>query len=469
MRKKSPAKPTAADLETLTALLAKFPGIIEAARPVDPRDARTVKEVIGLYLDDAKSAVTADHYAHSGATLNLFAEKFGTRTIGECIPHDLKSWIAAHDAWASGWTRQRINACVQRAFNWAHSMRLIRENPFKGTHQEAGDARRPMTEEEYRALLRASHADFRRMLLFLRLSGARPAEMRAMRWSDVDWERRVVVLKKHKTSAKTRKPRLIVMVPALIKLLTWIQQHQSVDCTADWLGKLLANGPVKAGEVNRLAKKKKISYRMLQRARARIGARPCRVGGYAGNGCTVYKIVPPTSAPDPAVDAMRAILRNGPMLATEVNARMREKGFNRDQAHAALEAVGIRKIVPGPRGKLPTVYELSATSQDREGHVFLNAYGQPWTRAALCRRMKRMRKKAGLKVGCSAYGLRHLFAVNGAKLGLNIKTLANLMGHTQISTTAHYLSYLGDDLDHLHESSGRIAVGSSARLSNGVH
>src|SRR5262249_51463943 len=45
-------------------------------------------------------------------------------------------------------------------------------------------------------------------------------------WGDVDCERKGVVLKEHKTARKTGRPRIIPLVPTVVKLLLWMRARQ---------------------------------------------------------------------------------------------------------------------------------------------------------------------------------------------------------------------------------------------------
>jgi integrase len=46
-----------------------------------------------------------------------------------------------------------------------------------------------------------------------------------MRWADVRFEEGAVVLQEHKTARKTGRPRIIPLVPNLIKLLLWMRER----------------------------------------------------------------------------------------------------------------------------------------------------------------------------------------------------------------------------------------------------
>jgi integrase len=46
-----------------------------------------------------------------------------------------------------------------------------------------------------------------------------------MRWANVRFDEGAVVLQEHKTARKTGRPRIIPLVPTVIKLLRWLQVH----------------------------------------------------------------------------------------------------------------------------------------------------------------------------------------------------------------------------------------------------
>lgn len=192
-----------------------------------------------------------------------------------------------------------------------------------------------MTAEEFGRLVRAlgpmrglskkdrsSRIRFLEIMIFLRLTGARPLELRGLLWTDMDLDRAEIVLQRHKTSRtqRQRKPRRIPLVPAVIRLL----------------------------------------------------------------------------------------------------ARIRRRG-------------------------------------EGDGHVFLTHRGTPWARYSIAQRLKRLRRRAGLPDDVTLYGLRHEFGTQAMLKGVDLKTLAELMGHTTTRTTEHYLHLTGQ-FTHLHDSMRRATA-----------
>jgi integrase len=219
-----------------------------------------------------------------------------------------------------------------------------------------------------------------------------------LRWEHIDWQRCVAVLPwdEHKTGRRTRRPRTIALVPVMMRLLAWLKRQRPAVPTAALLAGVLARGPLPLKEVVRRMRALGASYRMMFKARLRLGVRKRPVG----------------------------------------------KGAKR---HLVYEL---------PGGGVPAL----AVCPQGAGHIFVNARGRPWDRTSLALRMVRLREKAGLREDCRLYGLRHRFATEAVRRGVNLKTLAELLGHTSTRMTEHYV-HLGGDLTHLAEAVQRVAEG----------
>ena len=235
-------------------------------------------------------------------------------------PFHLTQWLDANPDWKSDWTLYRIVGTVKRAFEWSCRQGLIAANPFKHVNHRPGAPRRPITDAEFQALLRGAPGrrgrPFRQALIFLRYTGCRPCEMAALKWADIDLERQVIVMREHKTAKKVRKPRVVPLVPVVIKLLIHLRKHRRGD------------------------------------------------------------------------------------------------------------------------------------------HVFLNDRGNPWHRSALGLRLLRCRKRQGIPTDATLYGVRHQFGTTAIVRGVDIKTLAQLMGHESTRMTEHYL-HLSGEREHLVDSMRR--------------
>lgn len=88
--------------------------------------------------------------------------------------------------------------------------------------------------------------------------------------------------------------------------------------------------------------------------------------------------------------------------------------------------------------------------QPESKFVFLNSRGRPWTRTAIDLRLYRMRRRIGLDKDCKLYSARHAWASQAAKNGVDLKTLAELLGHTTTAMASYYVHV--EDVEHLKAS-----------------
>jgi integrase len=307
-----------------------------------------VADVIERYLKLHQDKYSPEAFALRRYYLQLFAEAHGWRKVNDkdCLPIHVEEWLTDHPEWKSEWTKAQVVSVIMRPFNWAAKKRLIPANPFRGVEKTQGEPRRPMTDAAFQKLLR--HATvwtkrkrsgnrylsgrkvcpsdkkrrqrpspagrFRQVLIFLRFTGCRPIEARNLEWSDVDLEACELVIRRHKTAKKTRKPRRVPIHPVVLKLLVFIRKLNQ----------------------------------------------------------------------------------------------------------------------PGT-------------------HVFLTHRKTPWAHGSLAQRLKRCRRAAGVAEDAKLYGLRHRFGTAAILNGVDLKTLAELMGHTTTRTTEHYL-HLAGQRQHLAEA-----------------
>lgn len=122
-----------------------------------------------------KESTTREYKRH----LDRFVAATGDCDVSTLKAHDLLKW---------GRTWHQIQA-VQRLFSWAlNDAELVDRNPFRRVKRPSlGLRRRTIDRAVLARLLRESGREFRRFLLVMRETLARPQEVRALRWEYLCW------------------------------------------------------------------------------------------------------------------------------------------------------------------------------------------------------------------------------------------------------------------------------------------
>lgn len=90
--------------------------------------------------------------------------------------------------------------------------------------------------------------------------------------------------------------------------------------------------------------------------------------------------------------------------------------------------------------------------------VFTNCMNRPWTIRALSNHLALIRERVGLPRDVRCHGARHTFATHAIMNGVDLATLAQLLGHASTKTTERYL-HLIDKRDHLNAAMERAVKG----------
>lgn len=153
--------------------------------------------------------------------------------------------------------------------------------------------------------------------------------------------------------------------------------------------------------------------------------------------------------------AMLLMLKSG-LRINEINS-VEESDFNFNQRIIALPGAKNKnrknRMVPFNEkvsreiqtllGEQKYYFEEYERENGKVTNVFRNTDGSPISENSIRRNMYRYGVKAGLKGECkfSPHALRHTFAVNFMRLGGDVRALMEILGHTSLETTSHYLKY----------------------------
>jgi integrase len=292
----------------------KFHELMATRHEVPESPKSHVADIVEAFLSWASTHTKPNTYGQYQWYGQKLAEECSRQSARDFKPIHVTRWIEK-----SGWHgSHEYNArrYTFRYFSWAVDEGILAKNPLAAMKRPKPMPRqRAITDDEYLAMLRATDSDFRPLLFALRHTGARPAEMRELKWTHVRSDH--IVLKEHKTVGKTRKPRIIHLPPVMQRFF--------------------------------------------------------------------------------------AVLRK--------------------------------------RSKAPD--------------VFLNSEGKSWTMNAVRLRVMRLKKKLGLDDDVCAYLVRHAYGTNAILNGVDVATVAELMGHASTEVTTSVYIHLAEQKSHLQNAATR--------------
>ena len=100
-------------------------------------------------------------------------------------------------------------------------------------------------------------------------------------------------------------------------------------------------------------------------------------------------------------------------------------------------------------------------------HVFKNSLGRPWSANALRLRVSRLKEKLGLDDDVCAYLLRHAFGSNAIVRGVDLATVAELMGHSSTEMASTVYVHLAEQKSHLQEAVAKVTSSKPRGASRG--
>lgn len=197
----------------------------------------TCIELAALFLQKVEVEAHSGTFAYYQARLPRWVEFCGDKPAKSLRLTDGIAYKKYLRDLTSDRTKRPLTPCTinhslraaKTALNYGVEAELLPKNPWKKIKLLPEDGRtRVATSDEFQALLRhSSDALFKQMLLVLRWTGARPGEIRVLKWNMVNWDTHCLVIpaKKSKTgnTAKIRKPRIIPIPPVVERLLRWRQ------------------------------------------------------------------------------------------------------------------------------------------------------------------------------------------------------------------------------------------------------
>jgi integrase len=203
----------------------------------------TVADLLRLWQEakafDWQPTTARDHRSRCG----LIVPDLGHVRLRDLDPFRIDAWVAEmrRKGVGEGAVRSRVSA-LRAALSWGISRRMIRSNPIVEAGPRLRTGRRSTTPEPEQvvAILDKARAEGPRAALGLRLaavSGARVAEVVALRWEDLTGDRLEIGRQRHsnggevliRSRTKTGGSRSVVLDPATIAAIhAWHRESDAI-------------------------------------------------------------------------------------------------------------------------------------------------------------------------------------------------------------------------------------------------
>lgn len=104
---------------------------------------------------------------------------------------------------------------------------------------------------------------------------------------------------------------------------------------------------------------------------------------------------------------------------------------------------------------LQTLTKIAMHVRKDDGPLFRNWQGEAWTPNAIRCRMRRIRDLLGLDAGAVAYAFRHTYITNALLAGVDMATVAELVGHRSLEMLARHYAHIGQAKEHLKKAAAK--------------
>lgn len=168
-------------------------------------------QAVGLHCPEARE--------ERERVLGAFAQHLGHLDVDEAKAFHLSDWVEANPAWKSISTKRQKANMVRAAFSWAFDGERISRNPFRTVRYAEAERRPDMPDEVFERACQAASKPFGMVLRFLRYTGCRLTELCNAHWDDVNLEKGVWVIPRHKSRRYTGRPKVVALVPEAVELL----------------------------------------------------------------------------------------------------------------------------------------------------------------------------------------------------------------------------------------------------------
>lgn len=158
----------------------------------------------------------------------------GNKPLHSIGIREIEHFLSKKKQEASEWTARKYYGSLASAFQKAVQWNYPEENPFRMVPKPKGREIFPVffNESDFRLLLSViKEREFRELCITALLSGLRLGELLALKWNDIDFTSKVILVRNSETlTTKTRKNRIVPMSEELFRLQRERKERIRFEC-----------------------------------------------------------------------------------------------------------------------------------------------------------------------------------------------------------------------------------------------
>jgi site-specific recombinase XerD len=205
-------------------------------------DFESRQKIKAIFFDDfMKQYVEYSTGVHTQKTQRTHFTAFkeflrveGNKPLRSIGIREIEHFLSVKKMEASEWTARKYYGSLAAAFQKAVQWGFLTENPFRKVQKPKGREIMPVffSENDFRLLLSViDDKDYRDLCITALLSGLRISELLSMKWCDIDFSTKVILVRNTETfTTKTRKNRTVPMSEELCRLLKERKENIRFEC-----------------------------------------------------------------------------------------------------------------------------------------------------------------------------------------------------------------------------------------------
>ena len=198
-------------------------GLIVSGKDPRPASSENLGSVIELFLSRRKPVMKSSSFWNVSHHLQGHAKSLHRYGLHEVNRRNIAELLAKVEQGSGPASRNRMRSSLSALFSWCIAEGLCEVNPVTGTGKadEGGSRERVLTKDEivklWRTLVGHQHCHFLDIVHLLLLTGQRKNEIGELRWSEVDFDARVLRLPA--TRVKNNRDHIVHLSDPAIRIL----------------------------------------------------------------------------------------------------------------------------------------------------------------------------------------------------------------------------------------------------------